>query len=108
MKEIGAAKRISADIIKSFRIDSGRSAVRLKLRDDNATVRELIAKYKQRAAQRPGTIRSNVRSLRMVIKTLHAGDTDLKSTSVMTAKLIREFEKRQLERAEAREAFDVS
>jgi hypothetical protein len=67
-KEIGAAKRIAVDIIKSFWIDSGRSAVRLKLRDANATIGELIAKYKQRAAQRPGTIRSNVRSLRMGIK----------------------------------------
>ena len=43
-KEIGAAKRIAADIIKSFWIDSGRSSVRLKLRDDNATIGELIAK----------------------------------------------------------------
>ena len=67
-KEIGAAKRIAVDIIKSFWIDSGRSAVRLKLRDANATIGELIAKYKQRAAQQPGTIRSNVRSLRMGIK----------------------------------------
>jgi len=37
-KEIGAAKRIAADIIKSFWIDSGPSAVRLKLRNDNATI----------------------------------------------------------------------
>jgi integrase len=101
-KEIGAAKRIAADIIKSFWIDSGRSAVRLKLRDDNATIGELIAKYRQCAAQRPGTLRSNVRSLRMIIKTVHGGDPDLKSTSALTAKLIREFEKRQLERAEKR------
>jgi integrase len=101
-KEIGAAKRIAADIIKSFWIDSGRSAVRLKLRDDNATIGELIAKYKQRAAQRPGTIRSNARSLRMVIKMVHGGDPDSKSSSVLTANLIREFEKRQLERAEKR------
>ena len=101
-KEIGAAKRIAADIIKSFWIDSGRGAARLKLRDDNATVSELIAKYKERAAQRPGTIRSNVRSLRMVIKTVHGGDPDSKSSSVLTAKLIREFEKRQNERAEER------
>src|SRR5262245_33359830 len=101
-KEIGAAKRIAGDIIKSFWIDSGRSAVRLKLSDDNATIGELVAKYKQQAAQRPGTIRSNVRSLRMVIKTVHGSDPDLKSTSVLTAKLIREFEKRQLERAEKR------
>ena len=101
-KRLAAAKRIAAEIIKSFWIDSGRGAVRLKLRDDNATIGELIAKYKQRAAQRPGTIRSNVRSLRMVIKTVHGGDPDSKSTSVLTANLIREFEKRQLERAEKR------
>src|SRR4030095_13849187 len=101
-KEIGAAKRIAADIIKSFWIDGGRSAVRLKLRDDNATIGELIAKYKQRAAQRPGTIRSNVRSLRMVIKTVHAGDPDSKSSSVLTANLIRGVEKRQLEPAKTR------
>jgi integrase len=101
-KEIGAAKRIAADIIKSFWIDSGRSSVRLKLRDDNMTIGELIARYKQRASQRPGTIRSNVRSLRMVIKTVHGGNPDSKSSSVLTAKLIREFEKQQLERAEKR------
>jgi hypothetical protein len=80
-KEIGAAKRIAADIIKSFWIDSGRGAVRLKLRDDNATIGELISKYKQRASQRPETILSNVRSLRMVTKTVHGGDPDSKSTS---------------------------
>ena len=101
-KEIGAAKRIAAEIIKSFWIDSGRSAVRLKLRDDNATIGELIANYKQRAVQRPGTIRSNIRSLRMLIKTVHGSDPDSKSSSVLTANLIREFEKRQLEGAEKR------
>jgi hypothetical protein len=101
-KEIGAAKRIAADIIKSFWIDSGRSAARLKLRDDNVTIGELIAKYSQHASQRPGTIRSNVRSLRMLVKTVHGGDPDSKSTSILKANLIREFEKRQLERAEKR------
>src|SRR5262249_11359051 len=101
-KEIGAAKRIAADIIKSFWIDSGRRAVRLKLRNDNATIGELIARYKQCAAQRPDTIRSNVRSLRMIIKTVLRGDPDSKSTSVLTANLIREFEKRQIECAEKR------
>src|SRR5882757_2601329 len=84
-KEIGAAKRIAADIIKSFWIDNGRSAVRLKLRDDNATIGELIAQYKQLATQRPGTLRSNVRSLRMVMKTVHGGDPDMKSSSALTA-----------------------
>jgi len=50
-KEIGAAKRIAADIIKSFWIDSGRSAVRLKLRDDNAAV---VARQAQRGDKECG------------------------------------------------------
>ena len=101
-KEIPAAKRIAAQIIESFWTDSGRGAEPLKLRSDNATIGELIAMYEQHAGQRPSTIRSNARSLRMIIKTVHAGDPDQKSTALLTANLIREFEKRQLERAEKR------
>src|SRR5262249_40008771 len=44
--------------------------------------------------------RSNVRSLRMIVKTVHTGDPDIKPTSILTANLIREFEKRQLQRVE--------
>src|SRR4029077_13773867 len=103
-KEIAAAKRIAAQIIESFWTDAGRGAERLKLRNDHATIGELIERYKASAAQRPGTIRSNVRSLRMVIKTVHSGDQDSKPTSILTANLIRDFEKRQLERVEKRAA----
>ena len=101
-KEIAAAKRIAAQIIESFWTDSGRGAEPLKLRNDNATIGELIAKYQQRASQRPSTLRSNVRSLRMIMKTVHGGDPDAKPTSLLTANLIREFEKRQLDRAQTR------
>jgi len=103
-KEIAAARRIAAQIIESFWTDAGRGAERLKLRNDHATIGELIERYKQSAAQRPATIRSNVRSLRMIVKTVHAGDPDTKPTSILTANLIREFEKRQLERVEKRPA----
>src|SRR5262245_30292689 len=103
-KEIAAAKRIAAQIIESFWIDAGRGAERLKLRNDHANIHELIERYKQNAAQRPETIRSNVRSLRMIVKTVHSGEPDAKSTSILTANLIREFEKRQLERVEKRPA----
>jgi integrase len=103
-KEIAAAKRIAAQIIESFWTDAGRGAERLKLRNDHATVGELIERYRAGAAQRPATIRSNVRSLRMIIKTVHSGDPDIKPTSILTANLIREFEKRQLERVEKRPA----
>ena len=97
-KEIGPAKRIAAKIIESFWADAGRGADRLKLRNDNAKIGELIARYERNALQRRATIRSNVRSLRMIVKTVHGGDPDTKSTSLLTANLIREFEKRQLDR----------
>ncbi len=101
-KEIAAAKRIAAQIIESFWTDSGRGAEPLKLRNDNATIGELIAKYRENASQRPGTVRSNVRSLRMIVKTVHPGDPDAKPTSLLTANLIREFEKCQFDRAQKR------
>lgn len=101
-KEIAAAKRIAAQIIESFWTDSGRGAAPLKLRNDNATIGELIAKYQENASQRPSTLRSNVRSLRMIVKTVHAGNPDTKPTSLLSANLIREFEKRQLDRAQKR------
>ena len=103
-KEIAAAKRIGAQIIESFWTDAGRGAERLKLRNDHATIGELIERYRASAAQRPATIRSNVRSLRMIVKTVHSGDPDIKPTSILTANLIREFEKRQLKRVEKRPA----
>ena len=101
-KEIPAAKRIAAQIIESFWADAGRGAEPLKLRNDNATIGELIERYEQNASQRHATIRSNVRSLRMIVRTVHGGDPDQKSTAVMTANLIREFEKRQVDSAEKR------
>jgi hypothetical protein len=70
-KEIGPAKRIAAKIIESFWADAGRCADRLRLRNDHAKIGELIARYEQNAAQRPSTIRSNARSLRMIVKTVH-------------------------------------
>ena len=101
-KEIAAAKRIAARIIESFWTDAGRGAEELKLRNDNATIGELIEKYQQNATQRPTTIRGNVRSLRMIVKTIHGGDPDEKPTTLLASGLIREFEKRQMERAEKR------
>jgi integrase len=101
-KEIGPAKRIAAKIIESFWADAGRGADRLRLRNDNAKIGELIARYERNALQRRTTIRSNVRSLRMIVRTVHGSDPDSKSTSLLSANLIREFEKRQIDAAEKR------
>ena len=101
-KEIAPAKRIAAQIIESFWTDAGRGAEPLKLRNDTATIGELIARYQRCAAQRPTTVRSNARCLRMIVRTVHGGEPDEKPTTLLTSKLIREFEKRQLQRAENR------
>src|SRR4029077_19257264 len=98
-KEIAAAKRIAAQIIESFWNDAGRGAEALKLRNDNATIGELIERYESNAVQRPRTIRGNVRSLRLIVKTVHNGDPDQKPTTVLTSSLIRDFEKRRILRA---------
>ena len=58
----------------------------------------------ENASQRPDTVRSNVRSLRMIVKSVHSGDPGTKPTSILTANLIRDFEKRQIERIEKRAA----
>jgi hypothetical protein len=101
-KEIAAAKRIAAQIIESFWADSGRAAEKLKLRNDYATVGDLIRRYEDNATERRDTIRSNIRSLRMVVKTVYSGDPDTKPTTLLTAELIRQFERRQLDRIQKR------
>jgi hypothetical protein len=99
-KEIAAAKRIAAQIIESFWTDAGRGAEPLKLRNENATVGELLDRYTRSAVQRPRTIQCNARSLRLIVRAVHGGNPDEKSTSVLTANLIREFEKRRIQRVE--------
>ncbi len=101
-KEVAAAKRIAAQIIESFWNDAGRGAEPLKLRNDSATIGQVIETYEQTAVQRPATIRGNARALRFIIKSVHNGDPDQKPATLLTASLIREFEKRRLERAERR------
>src|SRR3981081_167546 len=101
-KEIAAAKRIAAQVIESFWSDAGRGAEKLKLRNDIATVGELLQRYYQRATQRPRTVQCNARALRLIVKTVHGGDPDSKPTSVLTAGLVREFEKRRIQAAQKR------
>ncbi len=73
-KEIAAAKRIAAQIIESFWTDAGRGSEPLKLRSNYATIGQLLTRHEKSAVQRRATIRSNVRSMRMVVKTVHAAN----------------------------------
>lgn len=88
---IAAAKDIAARAIESFWTDGGQAAEMLKLRANVATVGEVIERYEKGAEERPGTIRGNISSLRLIIKTVHSGDPDTKPTSILTDDLIREF-----------------
>jgi hypothetical protein len=49
-----------------------------------------------------GRWEKNASNLPADVKTVHAGDPDIKPTTILTADLIRQFEKRQLERVEKR------
>ena len=99
-KEIPAAKRIAAQIIESFWTDAGRGAEPLKLRNDNATVGALIERYRANARQRRDTIQGNVQSLRLMIRTVHRGDPDRHPSTVLNARLVREFERKRIAEAE--------
>jgi hypothetical protein len=101
-KEVAAAKRIAAQIIESCWDNAGRGAESLKLRNNNATIGELIHRYECSAVQRRRTVAGNARSLRLIVRTVHAGDPDQKPTTVLSASLVREFEKRRLQEAEKR------
>jgi integrase len=68
------------------------TAEKLKSRSTYATVATLIERYRSSAEERPNTIRNNVASLRMVIRTVYGGDPDHLSTSVLNAELVRGFE----------------
>jgi hypothetical protein len=98
---LAAAKRVAAQAIESFWLDQGKAAEALKLRSDLATIGELIERYKERANQRPVTVRSNVSSLRLVIRTVHGGNPDDRLTNALSPSLIQTFEKKRMEGAAA-------
>jgi integrase len=99
--ELAAAKAIAAQIIKSFWMDAGREAEKLKGCSDFVTIGKLIERYRKHASQRPGTVRSNVRSLLNIVQTVLGGGAEQRSTSVLTKELIREFEQKRLAKAGA-------
>jgi hypothetical protein len=72
----------------------------LKLRNDNATVGALIERYRANARQRRDTIQGNVQSLRLMIRTLHRGDPDRHPSTILNARLVREFERKRIVEAE--------
>lgn len=94
--EIAPAKDIAERIINSFwkTEDDHADRENVTVQTELATIGQVLAVYIARAQERPRTLLSNANALRRMIETVHGTDADSRSTSVLTANLIREFERK--------------
>jgi integrase len=73
-----------------------KTAEKLKSKSGYATIGDIIERYQACGEGRPPTIRNNISALRMMVRTVHGGDPDLKSSAVLTGELIRQFERSRM------------
>ena len=90
---IGAAKARAKLIIEPILNGQWETAEKLKSRSGYATIGAIIERYLSQAEDRPATIRNNISALRLLVRTVHAGDPDAKSSAILTGDLIRQFER---------------
>jgi integrase len=89
---IAAAKYRAKLIIEPILNGQWEIAEKLKSKSGYATIGDLIERYQCSAEGRPSTIRNNISALRLLVRTVHGGDPDAKSSAVLTGELIRQFE----------------
>jgi integrase len=89
---IAAAKYRAKLIIEPILNGQWEVAEKLKSKSGYATIGDIIERYQACAEGRPPTIRNNISALRLLIRTVHGGDPDSKSSAVLTGELIRKFE----------------
>jgi integrase len=89
---IAAAKSRAKLIIEPILNGQWEVAEKLKSKSGYATIADIIERYQSCAEGRPSTIRNNISALRMLVRTVHCGDADSKSSAVLTGELIRQFE----------------
>jgi integrase len=90
---IATAKARAKLIIEPILKGQWEIAEKLKSRAGYSTIGELLERYQAGAGDRPNTVRNNSSALRLIVRTVHAGDADKQSSSVLTAELIRHFER---------------
>jgi hypothetical protein len=88
-----AAKARAKLIIEPILNGQWETAEKLKSKSGYATIGDIIDRYQSHAEDRPATIRNNISALRMLIRTVHGGDPDLRSSSILSGELIRQFER---------------
>jgi integrase len=68
-------------------------AEKLKSKSGYGTIGDIIERYQSQAEDRPATVRNNSSAIRLLVRTVHGGDPDAKSSSVLTGDLVRRFER---------------
>jgi len=90
---VAAAKARAKSIIEPILNGQWETAEKLKSKSGYSTIGNIIERYQLKAEDRPATIRNNISALRMLVRTVHGGDPDLHSSSILTGELIRQFER---------------
>src|SRR4030095_16419152 len=90
---IAAAKARAKLIIEPILNGTWETAEKLKSRSGYATIGQLLERYKAGAGDRANTVRNNSSALRLIVRTVHADNPDNQSSSVLTAELIRQFDR---------------
>jgi integrase len=90
---VAAAKARAKLIIEPILNGQWEVAEKLKSKSGYATIGDIIERYQSQAEDRPATVRNNSSALRLVVRTVHGGDPDAHSASVLAGDLIRQFER---------------
>jgi len=93
---VATAKARAKLIIEPILNGQWEVAEKLKSKSGYATIGEIIERYHANAQDRPGTIRNNISAMRLLLRTVYETAPDGQSSSVLTAELIRSFERIRL------------
>lgn len=101
---VAAAKERAKLIIAPILSGKWEVAEKLKSKSGYATIGDIVERYRARAEDRSATIRNNISAFRMLVRAIHGGNPDARSSSVLNGNMIREFERVRITGAETESA----
>jgi hypothetical protein len=101
---VAAAKERAKLIIEPILNGQWEIAEKLKNKSVYATIGDVIERYHANAQDRPATIRNNISAMRLLLRTVYETAPEGQSSSVLTADLIRLFERARLSSAKTETA----
>ena len=90
---VAAAKARAKLIIEPILNGQWETAEKLRSKSGYSTIGDIIERYQINAEDRPATIRNNISALRMLVRNVHGGDPNVRSSSILNGELIRQFER---------------